>query len=95
MAKIIPTRFVLNDDEIQVLQALTRYGAMQPSQLGAETLMLPADLNQTLTALADNGLVIVRPDETPDGLVVILTSEGRDTLNRNMTSQNVMRKGGK
>jgi len=95
VAKIIPNRFELTDEETQVLQALTRLGAMQPSQLGAETLFLPADLNRVLTALADNGLVIVRPDETPDGQVVILTAEGRDALYRNFPSQNMLKKGGK
>jgi DNA-binding MarR family transcriptional regulator len=83
VAKLIQPQFDLNKDEVQVLQTLSRHGALQPSQLAAETLLLPADLNQVLDGLADMRLVIVRPDETPDGQVVILTGDGREALYQN------------
>jgi DNA-binding MarR family transcriptional regulator len=84
---LIPSQFELSDNDMQVLQALARHGAMQPSQLAAETLMLPADLNKVLGSLADMRLVIIRPDETPDGQVVILTTDGKQALGQNMLRQ--------
>lgn len=80
MPKMIKSGIELTKGEEQVLQSLSRLGAMQPSQLAAETLMLPADLNKLLDDLANARLVIVRPDDTPDGQVVILTAEGREAL---------------
>jgi DNA-binding MarR family transcriptional regulator len=88
VAKLIPSQFQLDKDEMLVLQALSRGGALQPSQLAAETLLLPADLNKVLTSLADMRLIIVRPDETPDGQVVILTGEGRELVYQNISKKN-------
>ncbi len=95
MAKMIPTQYDLSEDELKVLKALAEFGAMQPSQLAAETLLLPADLNGVLKNLSDvrMRLIIVRPDETPDGQVVILTKEGKEALYQNMSNFTLMRKG--
>ena len=82
MPQKIKSQIKMDDDEEKVLQALSRTGAMQPSQLAAETLMLPADLNNLLRGLADLRLVILRPDNTPDGQVVILTGEGKQALSQ-------------
>ena len=80
MPEIIKSQIKLNAQEQQVLQTLSRKGAMQPSQLAAETLIVPSEINDLLRSLADVKFVIVRDDNTPDGQVVILTGEGKEAV---------------
>lgn len=87
MAEIIKTHIKLNAQEQQVLQTLSRKGAMQPSQLAAETLIVPGEINTLLASLADVKFVIVRDDNTPDGKVVILTGDGKNAVEEGLTSQ--------
>jgi DNA-binding MarR family transcriptional regulator len=80
VAEVIKSEIKLTNQEQGVLQMLSREGALTPSQVAAETLTTPAELNVLLRSLADIRLVIVRDDNTPDGKVVILTGEGREAL---------------
>lgn len=80
MAEIINPQIKLNSQEQEVLQLLSREGALTPSQVSAASLTAPADVNTLLRNLADVKLVIVRDDNTLDGKVVILTGEGREAL---------------
>jgi DNA-binding MarR family transcriptional regulator len=80
MPEIIKPQIKLNSQEQEVLQLLSREGALTPSQLSAASLMVPAEVNTLLRNLADVKLVIVREDNTADGKVVILTGEGREAL---------------
>ncbi len=87
MAKFVRPQIELNSREQEVLQTLSRRGAMPPGQLAAETLLVPTELNRLLDGLASFKLVIVREDNTPDGRVVILTGEGKEALGQIMTAQ--------
>lgn len=50
----------LNDEERKVLRTLARSGAMSPSRVSAETLILPGEMLKMLRGLADVGVVVVR-----------------------------------
>jgi DNA-binding MarR family transcriptional regulator len=72
-------RFPLGDNEQKVLDTLARSGVMSPSQVSAETWLLPGDALAALKLLNDFGLVLMRDDtDSADGKLVALTSEGRD-----------------
>jgi DNA-binding MarR family transcriptional regulator len=80
----------LNDDERKVLLTLARSGAMSPSQVSAETWILPGDTLALLKTLADEDLVVMRDDpDTADGKLVALTARARDLLD--MGSARAMR----
>ena len=71
----------LSDDDRKVLQTLARSGAMSPSQVSAETLILPGDTLKLLKNLADVGLVVMRDDaDSLDGRLVVVTAQARDIL---------------
>jgi len=71
----------LNDDERKVLLTLARSGAMSPSQVSADTWILPGDTLTLLKTLADEDLVVMRDDpDTADGKLVALTARARDLL---------------
>ena len=71
----------LSDDDCKVLQMLARGGAMSPSQVSAETLILPGDTLKLLKNLADVGLVVMRDDaDSVDGRLVVVTAQARDLL---------------
>jgi|GEM_PF-1682162 DNA-binding MarR family transcriptional regulator len=81
-------KFELDEQERQVLQALARGGAMSPSQVSAETLILPGDTAKLLQMLADVGLVLMRDDsDSADGKLVALSAQARDLLNVNRAAQ--------
>jgi len=72
-------RVSLGDNEQKVLNTLARSGVMSPSQVSAETWLLPGDALKALDMLHDFGLVLMRDDtDSADGKLVVLTSEGRD-----------------
>jgi DNA-binding MarR family transcriptional regulator len=71
----------LNDNEQKVLQTLARKGVMSPSQVSAETWILPGETLTTLHVLADAGLVLMRDDpDSVDGQLVALTAQAREVL---------------
>ena len=71
----------LNDDERKVLLTLARSGAMSPSQVSAETWILPRDTLALLKTLADEDLVVMRDDaDSADGKLVAITAQARDLL---------------
>ncbi len=71
----------LNDNEQKVLQMLAHKGVMSPSQVSAETWMLPGETLGLLKGLAEAGLVIIRSDpDSADGQLVALTAQARDIL---------------
>jgi DNA-binding MarR family transcriptional regulator len=71
----------LTDEERKVLRTLARSGAMSPSKVSAETLILPGKTLNLLKNMADVGLVFLRDDPaSADGRVVVLTARGRELL---------------
>jgi DNA-binding MarR family transcriptional regulator len=71
----------LNDDERKVLRTLARHGAMSPSRVSAETLLLPGPTLRMLKELADVGMVLLRDDPAnADGQMVAITAQARDLL---------------
>jgi DNA-binding MarR family transcriptional regulator len=71
----------LTDEERKVLRTLARSGAMSPSKVSAETLILPGKTLNLLKNMADVGLVFLRDDPaSADGRVVVLTAQARDLL---------------
>ncbi len=74
-------RIELKDEERKVLQSLARSGAMSPSALAAEMLILPGDTAELLKKLTDEGLVLMRDDtDSADGKLIALSAEARDLL---------------
>ena len=72
-------KFELDDKEEKVLQTLAQHGAMSPSQVSAQTWMLPGETLTVLKTLSGEGLVLMRDDTTsPDGMLVAITSDARD-----------------
>jgi DNA-binding MarR family transcriptional regulator len=71
----------LDDKEQKVLNTLARSGVMSPSQVSAETWILPGDTLAVIKSLADAGLVQMRDDaDSTDGKLVALTAQARDLL---------------
>ncbi|MEW6716193.1 MAG: MarR family winged helix-turn-helix transcriptional regulator [Chloroflexota bacterium] len=80
--------FQLSEDENQVLSVLARSGAMSPSRLSAETLILPGKTLELLKGLVENGFVVIRDSkESADGMLVALTPEARDFFEFSSTWQ--------
>lgn len=78
-------RFQLNEQEEKVLSTLTLHGAMSPSQVAAQTWMLPGETRSMLQELAGAGFVLLREDtNSPDGWLVAITTEAREYLNGNL-----------
>ncbi|RMH01252.1 MAG: MarR family transcriptional regulator [Chloroflexi bacterium] len=77
-------RYELTEKEKKILQALARRGAMSPGQVSAETWLLPGETLTALKELANAGLVLMRADmNSPDGMLVAITSDARAYLNGN------------
>jgi len=75
-------QFQLNDNEEKVLAALAGRGAMSPSQVAAETWILPGDMRTMLQEMATAGFVVLREDSnSPDGWLVTLTNDARGFVN--------------
>lgn len=74
-------QFELNDKEQRVLRTLEQRGAMSPSQVSAETWLLPGETISVLKNLSVVGMVLMRNDtNSPDGQLVAITSEAREYL---------------
>lgn len=75
-------RFELEEEERKVLITLAKRGAMSPSEVAAETWTLPGKTLSVLRELSTAGFVRLRNDtNSPDGMVVAITSEARVYLN--------------
>ncbi len=62
----------LNDTQKKMLAWIERAGAVSPSRLAAETMMLPDETWGMLNQLAEWGLVVIRDDpDSADGKLVI------------------------
>jgi len=71
----------LNKKERMIVDLLKDTGAMTPSQIAVQTLMLPSETHNTLRRLEKDGYVIIR--ETPDsadGSMVMLSGDIRSAL---------------
>ena len=78
-------RFELEEEERKVLQTLAKRGAMSPSEVAAETWTLPGKTLSLLRDLSTAGFVLLRDDtNSPDGMLVAITSEARIYLNGNL-----------
>ncbi len=65
----------LNPKEERVVEVLRRGGAMSPSEIAVQTLMLPQETFDTLARLEKSGYIVMRDaPSTPDGKMVILSS---------------------
>jgi DNA-binding MarR family transcriptional regulator len=79
-------RFELEEKEQIVLKTLANRGAMSPSQVAAETWILPGETLSVLKTLSGAGFVLMRNDSnSPDGLLVAITTEARTYLNGDLT----------
>lgn len=77
-------QFELNDVETKVLNTLASRGAMSPSQVAAETWVLPGDMRVMLQEMASAGFVVLREDSnSPDGWLVAITNNARGYVNGN------------
>lgn len=75
-------QFELNDNESKVLNTLAVRGAMSPSQVAAETWILPGDMRAMLQDMATAGFVVLREDSnSPDGWLVAITNDARGYVN--------------
>jgi len=78
-------RYELEEKEQKVLKTLAQRGAMSPSEVSAETWILPGETLALLKNLSTAGLVLMREDsKSPDGMLVAMTNEARDYLNGNL-----------
>lgn len=76
-------RVELDEKETKVLSALSNRGAMSPSQVAAETWLLPAEMKTVLSELIDAGYVLMREDSnSPDGWLIAITTQAPSFLNR-------------
>lgn len=75
-------QFELTDNETKVLNTLAGRGAMSPSQVAAETWILPGEMRTMLQEMASAGFVVLREDSnSPDGWLVALTNDARGFVN--------------
>ena len=77
----MPVRLRLNQEEQKVVDLLKDTGAMTPSQIAVQALMLPSETHDALHRLKQDGYVIIR--ETPDsadGSMVVLAGAVRSAL---------------
>lgn len=75
-------RFELEEKERIVLSTLAKRGAMSPSQVAAETWILPGETISVLKTLSSAGFVLLREDTgSPDGMLVAITREARSYIN--------------
>ncbi len=75
----------LNRKEQRIVDLLKETGAMTPSQIGVQTLMVPSETHNVLRKLEKDGYVIIR--ETPDsadGSMVMLAGEIRSALAKSL-----------
>lgn len=76
-------RYELEDKERQVLQTLAQRGAMSPSQVSAETWLMPGETLTVLKQLSKEGFVLMRNDtNSPDGMLVAISTEARSFISR-------------
>jgi DNA-binding MarR family transcriptional regulator len=81
-------RFQLDEREEKILNTLVNRGAMSPSQVAAETWILPGEMRTTLQDLSDAGFVLLREDtNSPDGWLVTITNDARGFLNGSLTKR--------
>lgn len=65
----------LNPKEERIIEVLRRGGAMSPSEIAVQTLMLPQETFDTLARLEKSGYIVIRDTpSTPDGKMVVLSS---------------------
>jgi len=64
----------LTDEQKKMLAWIERAGAVSPSQLAAQTKILPAEVWAMLNQLAELGLVVMREDsDSVDGVLVFIS----------------------
>jgi len=79
----MPVQLRLNKKEQMIVDLLKDTGAMTPSQIAVQTLMLPSETHNALRKLEKDGYVIIHPTtDTADGTMVLLTGEARFVLAR-------------
>ncbi len=65
----------LNPKEERIVEVLRRGGAMSPSEIAVQTLMLPQEMFDTLARLEKSGYIVVRDAPSiPDGKLIVLSS---------------------
>lgn len=75
-------RFELEEKEKMLLKTLAKKGAMSPSQVAAETWILPGETLSLLRNLSGAGFVLLRNDtQSADGMLVAITADARSMLN--------------
>lgn len=73
----------LNKKEQKVVDLLKDAGAMTPSQIAVQTLMLPSETHNALRRLEKDGYIIIREtSDSADGSMVVLDGGVRSTLTK-------------
>jgi DNA-binding MarR family transcriptional regulator len=74
----------LNDNEERILRSLAESGALTPSEISVKTLILPDEVQNTLKALGQKGLVkslsLAEQSRSIEREACTLTPEGRRLL---------------
>ncbi|MBS3783524.1 MAG: hypothetical protein KGY78_03685 [Anaerolineae bacterium] len=79
----MPIRLRLNEREEKVMNALQGTGAMTPSQIAVETLMLPSETYDVLDKLEKDGYIhVLTTSGSADPSMVVLDGEIRSTLSK-------------
>jgi DNA-binding MarR family transcriptional regulator len=72
---------VLSVTETQVIEVLHLHGAMTPSEIAVQTLMLPQEMLGVLEQLVESGYVVMREfSSSPDGRFAVLSNSARRAL---------------
>jgi DNA-binding MarR family transcriptional regulator len=79
----MPVQLRLNKKEQKVVDVLKGTGAMTPSQIAVQTLMVPSETYNVLQRLERDGYVhMLESSGSADGSMVVLAGEVRSTLNK-------------
>ena len=79
----MPIRLRLNEKEEKVVNALKGTGAMTPSQIAVETLMLPSETYEVLNELEEDGYIHrLTTSGSADPSMVVLDGEIRSKLSK-------------
>lgn len=77
----MPVQLRLNKKEQRIVDLLKDTGAMTPSQIAVQTLMLPSETYNVLRRLEKDGYVhILETSGSADGSMVVLAGEIRSAL---------------
>jgi DNA-binding MarR family transcriptional regulator len=79
----MPVQLRLNKKEQRIVDLLKDTGAMTPSQIAVQTLMVPSETYDVLHRLERDGYVhVLESSGNADGSMVVLAGDVRSALNK-------------